>query len=197
LNIDHELLARRVIELSGGKDKLNEEMDSKLAKINEKWNQDIDAIGRILRAHLFVEHFITECLVSFNPSLGDVKEARLTFSQKLTLFKAIRKKLRNCLKELSDLTKSENQLAHRLAGTVTDQDKEYLLSVLSFKALRNELAKPGEPSDDNLVVLEDFAKHVGGWLSSLADPDYLAKRFEQVFDELANKTLQDAQEWTQ
>jgi hypothetical protein len=80
LNIDHELVARRVIELSGGKDKLNKEMDSKLAKFNEKWNQDIDAIGRILRAHLFVEYFITECLVSFNPSLGDVKETRLTFS---------------------------------------------------------------------------------------------------------------------
>lgn len=186
MNIDHELVARRVIELSGGKDKLNEEMDSKLAKINEKWNQDIDAIGRILKAHLFVEHFITECLVSFNPSLGDVKEARLTFSQKLTLIEGYSEETKELSKGIKRLNKIRNQLAHRLAGTVTDQDKESLLSVLSFKALRNELAKPGEPSDDNLVVLEDFAKHVGGRLSSLADPDSLAKRFEQVFDELAN-----------
>jgi hypothetical protein len=188
LNIDHELVARRVIELSGGKDKLNEEMDSKLVKINEKWNKDIDAIGRILKAHLFVEHFITECLVSFNPSLGDVKEARLTFSQKLTLIEGYSEETKELSKGIKRLNKIRNQLAHRLAGTVTDQDKESLLSVLSFKALRNELAKPGEPRDDNLVVLEDFAKHLGGRLSSLADPDYLAKHFEQVFDELANKT---------
>ena len=73
MNIDHEYVAKRVIELSGGKDKFNEEMDSKLARINEKWNQDVDAIGRILRAHLFVEHFVTECLVSFNPALGNIK----------------------------------------------------------------------------------------------------------------------------
>jgi hypothetical protein len=37
-------------------------------------------------------------------------------------------------------------------------------------------------------VLEDFAKHVGGRLESLADPDSLAKRYEQVFNELAAKT---------
>jgi hypothetical protein len=30
LNIDHEYIAKRVIELSGGKDKLNEEMGSSL-----------------------------------------------------------------------------------------------------------------------------------------------------------------------
>jgi hypothetical protein len=188
LNIYYEQVAKRVIELSGGKGKLNEEMDSKLNKINQRWNQDIDAIGRILRAHLFVEHFITECLVSFNPSLGDIKEARLTFSQKLTLIEGYSEETKELSKGIKRLNKIRNQLAHKLAGTVTDQDKESLLSVLSFRALRNELAKPGVASDDNLVVLEDFAKHVGGRLSSLADPDSLAKRFERVFDELANKT---------
>lgn len=187
LNIDHEQVAKRVIELSGGKDKLNEEMDSKLAKINEKWNQDVDAIGRILRAHLFVEHFITECLVSFNPSLGNIKEARLTFSQKLTLIEDYSEETKELARGIKRLNKIRNQLAHNLSGTVTDQDKESLLSVISFSSLRIELAKPEMPSDDNLVVLEDFAKHVGARLSSLADPNYLARRYERVFNELANK----------
>ncbi|ABZ76736.1 hypothetical protein Shal_2177 [Shewanella halifaxensis HAW-EB4] len=188
MNIDHEQVAKRVIELSGGKDKLNREMDGKLEKITEKWNQDVDAIGRILRAHLFVEHFVTECLLSFNPKLGDIKEARLTFAQKITLIESYSEETKELSKGIRRLNKIRNQLAHNLAGTVTDQDKESLLSVTSFKALRNELAKPGVPSDDNLVVLEDFAKHVGGRLASLADPDSLAKRFEQVFNELDNKT---------
>lgn len=188
MSINHEYVAKRVIELSGGKDKLNKEMDAKLAKINEKWNQDIDAIGRILRAHLFVEHFVTECLVSFNPKLGDIKEARLTFSQKLALIESYSEETKELSKGIRRLNKIRNQLAHSLSGAVTDQDKESLLSVASFKALRAELAKPGMPSEDNLVVLEDFAKHVGGRLASLADPDSLAKRFEQVFSELANET---------
>ncbi|MBT1443414.1 hypothetical protein KJI95_02605 [Shewanella sp. JM162201] len=188
MNIDHEQVVKRVIELSGGKDKLNEEMDSKLAKINEKWNQDVDAIGRILRAHLFVEHFITECLVSFNPALGNIKEARLTFSQKLTLIEGYSEETKELARGIKRLNKIRNQLAHNLSGTVTDQDKESLLSVMSFSTLRDELAKPEMPSDDNLVVLEDFAKHVGARLSSLADPNSLARRFERVFNELANKT---------
>ncbi|MEM5534634.1 hypothetical protein [Pseudoalteromonas arctica] len=188
MNIDHEYVAKRVIELSGGKDKLNEEMDSKLARINEKWNQDVDAIGRILRAHLFVEHFVTECLVSFNPALGNIKEARLTFAQKISLIEDYSDETKELSTGIKRLNKIRNQLAHNLSGNVTDQDKESLLSVTSFKALREALAKPGVPSSNNLDVLEDFAKHVGGRLESLADPDSLAKRYEQVFNEQAAKT---------
>ena len=188
MNFDYEYVAKRVIELSGGKDKLNEEMDLKLARINKKWDQNVDAIGRILRAHLFVEHFVTECLVSFNPALCNIKEARLTFAQKLTLIEAYSDETKELSKGIKRLNKIRNQLAHNLEGNVTDQDKESLLSVTSFKALRVELAKPNEPSSNNLDVLEDFAKHVGGRLASLADPDSLAKRYEQVFKELANRT---------
>ena len=188
MNIDHQYVAKRVIELSGGKEKLNDEMDSKLARINEKWNQDIDAIGRILRAHLFVEHFVTECLVSFNPALGNIKEARLTFSQKIALIENYSDETKELSTGIRRLNKIRNQLAHNLEGNVTEQDKESLLSVTSFKALREALAKPGVPSIENLDVLEDFAKHVGGRLASLADPDSLAKRYEQVFRELAEET---------
>lgn len=188
MNIDHEYVAKRVIELSGGKDKLNEEMNSKLARINEKWNQDVDAIGRILRAHLFVEHFVTECLASFNPALGNIKEARLTFAQKISLIEDYSDETKELSTGIKRLNKIRNQLAHNLSGNVTDQDKESLLSVTSFKALREALAKPSVPSSNNLDVLEDFAKHVGGRLESLADPDSLAKRYEQIFNELAAKT---------
>ena len=183
MSIDHEKVVKRIIELSGGTEKLNCEMDYKLAKINEKWNQNIDSIGRILRAHLFVEHFITECLAYFNPNLGDVNEARLTFAQKLVLIECYSPETLELSKGIRRLNKIRNQMAHNLAGTVTDQDKELFLSVATFNGLRNELAKPNLPSDNNLVVLEDFAKHVGARLASLSDLDSLSKRFEQVFNE--------------
>jgi hypothetical protein len=38
VDIAHQKLAQKVIELSGGKDALNAEMDRKLSLINEKWN---------------------------------------------------------------------------------------------------------------------------------------------------------------
>ena len=188
MEFDHESIAKRVIELSGGKEKLNEEMDQKLARVNEKWNQDVGAIGRILRAHLFVEHFITECLIAFNPALGNLDKARLSFAQKLALIEDYSPELQELAGGIRRLNKIRNQLAHRLEAQITEQDKESLLSVKSFRALREVLSKPGTPSDNGMDVLEDFAKHVGSRLSLLADPDSLAKRFQQAFQEFEKRT---------
>lgn len=188
LKIDSVELAQRVIELSGGKDKLNAEMDHKLALINDKWNQDVDAIGRILRSHLFVEHFLTKYLIALNPNLGDLKGARLTFAQKLSLIENYSSETKELTTGMKRLNTIRNQLAHRLEAKVTDQDKESLLSLHSFRYLREELAKPNMPSSDNLDVLEDFAKHVGSRLASIADPDDLSHRISKAMSELANET---------
>ena len=188
MNIDHIQLAKRVIELSGGKESFNTEIDLKLAKINEKWIQNTDVIGRILRSHLFIEHFMTECLSSLNPHLSNVNEARLTFAQKCTLLENYSAETKELAKGIKRLNKIRNQLAHNLSSTVTEQDKELFLSISYFKALRNESAKPNIPSDDNIDVLEDFAKHVGARLSDLADTDSLSKRFEQAIAEISKKT---------
>lgn len=183
MDIDHTEIARRVIELSGGKQKLNHEMDQKLARINDKWDQDVGVIGRILRTHLFVEHFITECLIAINPALGDLEKARLSFAQKLALIEDYSLEIQELAVGIRRLNKIRNQLAHNLEAKVTDKDKESLLSVKTFRALREALAKPGTPSDSSMDVLEDFAKHVGSRLESLADPDSLANRFQQALRE--------------
>ncbi|WP_284893594.1 hypothetical protein U0O11_16640 [Cobetia sp. D5] len=183
MDIDHTEIAKRVIELSGGTQKLNDEMDQKLARINDKWNQDVGAIGRILRAHLFVEHFVTECLVTFNPALGNLEKARLTFAQKLALIENYSPEIEELVVGIRRLNKIRNQLAHNLEAKVTDQDKESLLSVKTFRALREALAKPSTPSDNSMDVLEDFAKHVGSRLESLSDSNSLAHRFQQALRE--------------
>jgi preprotein translocase subunit Sec63 len=187
VNIDSNALAKKIIELSGGKEKLNAEMDHKLGLINEKWNQDVDSIGRILRAHLFIEHFLTNYLIALNPNLGDLKGARLTFSQKITLIENHSSETKELASGIKRLNTIRNQLAHRLEAKVTDQDKESLLSLKSFRSLREELAKPNAPSSDNLDVLEDFAKHVGSRLASLADSDDLSARISLAMSELANE----------
>ena len=188
MDIDHGEIAKRVIELSGGKQKLNDEMDQKLALINDKWNQDVGAIGRILRAHLFVEHFITECLLAFNPALGGLDKARVSFAQKLALIEDYSSETQELAVGIRRLNKIRNQLAHNLEAKVTDKDKDALLSVKTFSALRLELAKPGAPGDNSMDVLEDFAKHVGSRLEALADPDSLANRFQQALHEYEQRT---------
>jgi hypothetical protein len=183
LDSKFENVAMRVIELSGGKEQLNREMQGKLDVLNDKWNQDIHAIGRILRSHLFVEHYLTECLSALNPNLGDVQEARLSFTQKLALVAPYSTETKELSVGIKRLNQVRNRMAHTLKGEVTAQDKDTMLSVLSFRYLRDALAKPGTPSDNALDVLEDFAKHVGSRLESLADPKSLSHRFSQALKE--------------
>ena len=79
------LLAAKVLEVFGGKDQLLAAARKNLKESAERWQQDTEAIGRILRAHLFVEHFLTEFVRWRSPGLTALTEARLTFYQKLTL----------------------------------------------------------------------------------------------------------------
>lgn len=188
LEPDHKRIAKRVIELSGGRKKLIEETQRNLSRLTDKWNQDVGAMGRILRAHLFVEHFITACLITFNPGLGDVAKARLSFAQKLALIEDYSQELRELSQGIARLNRIRNRMAHNLEAQVTDQDRTSLLSVKTFKALREDLSKPGSPSENGIDVLEDFAKHVGIRLSSLADPASLARRFEIAFHQHGEKT---------
>lgn len=181
-------IINRVIELSGGKAALIEETDKKLDFINDKWGQDVVAIGRILRAHLFVEYFMTKCIQTVNPKLGDLDEARVSFNQKLNLLKGCSKHIDQMIPGIKRLNIIRNRIAHNLTAEITDQDIESIFSDRYFKALREEHAKPNKPSADKFEIIEDFAKHVGAHLESEGEPDSLAQRFMQAFNEKENET---------
>ena len=85
---DNERIVRRAMELMGGNDAFFKAADEELADVNGRWNQNVAEIGRILRAHLFVEHYLTQYVAQANPRLGSLTEARATFSQKVALLNA-------------------------------------------------------------------------------------------------------------
>ncbi|WP_147326255.1 hypothetical protein [Hydrogenophaga borbori] len=80
-DLDQQIL-NRAAELLGGQAEYERLATEEVNEVQRRWNQDTDAIGRILRAHLFVERFMTENLQRANPALGPVEKARLTFAQK-------------------------------------------------------------------------------------------------------------------
>ena len=55
-----EFIATRALELMGGREKAFAAMEADYDAMKERWNQDTDSIGRILRAHLYLEHYLTE-----------------------------------------------------------------------------------------------------------------------------------------
>jgi hypothetical protein len=177
----------RTIELLGGKDRAREVMDAEFSTMTSRWNQDIDSIGRILRSHLFVEHYLAEYLKKANPRLGDLSDARLSFAQKLALVGNENPRLADVLPGIKHLNKVRNRLAHQLTATVTVEDGDIFLQAKFFKAMREEGAKPGAPSQRPIDILEGFAQYASSQLSS--EFGEFSAAFAMALDECSPKSV--------
>lgn len=137
-------------------------MEVEFAAVKTRWNQDTDLIGRILRAHLFVEHYVLEYLREENPKLGSLDDARLSFSQKVALLSSDNHMLEDTIPGIKHLNKIRNRLAHNLQAAVTKEDAAVFLALPYYKAMRDASQKNGPKlSDDPLAILEHFAEYSG------------------------------------
>jgi hypothetical protein len=154
-----ELIAERAMEIFGGHEIFFAAAEKERDEINALWNQNVSAIGRILRAHLFVEHYLVEYLTKANPRLGSMSEARISFAQKVVLLDTSNKDLSSILPGIKRLNAIRNRLAHNLSAQVTMEDARVFLQSERFAALRAARAPKQVASDEPLDVLEDFALH--------------------------------------
>lgn len=161
---DSSSVIARTIELLGGPLKARATIDAEFGSMTKRWNQDVESIGRILRSHLYLEHYLTEHLEKVNSQLGPVSKAHLSFTQKVDLLDSRSPRLAEILPGIRHLNKVRNRLAHQLTAIVTQDDAEIFLQAKLFKALRAEIAKPEKPSDDPLDILEYFAQYASSWL---------------------------------
>ena len=163
---DTAAVIARTIEILGGHDKAWAIIDEEFSSMTRRWNQDVDAIGRILRSHLYLEHYLTEYLKNANPRLGRISDARLTFAQKTNLLDTTNPRISEILPGIRQLNTIRNRLAHQLTALVTEGDAKIFLQAKFFKAMREEGAKPGVPSREPIDILEQFAQHASAWLSN-------------------------------
>jgi hypothetical protein len=164
--IDANAYVARVLELLGGREKAFEIIDAEFNEVNERWDRDVALIGRILRAHLHVEHYLAECIRHANPSLGNLDAARLTFAQKVELVSIENFAFAHYVPGIKHLNKIRNRLAHNLGATVTDDDARVFLANKFFSALREEGARryAHALSMAPIDILEEFAKGVSSML---------------------------------
>jgi hypothetical protein len=163
--------AERLINLYGGTEKAREVLDRRHAAFNMVWAQNIDKIGRVVRAHLVVEHFMTVYLAARNPLLGQMEDARLTFSQKATLLGKSDSLIACLAPGIRRLNAIRNRLAHNLNAELTTEDAEVFLTVDPFKALRQALSGKSVATGSPIDVLEDFTKHAAVWFDHGSSPD--------------------------
>ncbi|MEK6302054.1 MAG: hypothetical protein AABO41_15195 [Acidobacteriota bacterium] len=120
---------------------------------------------------------MSELLTARNPELGSIEEAKLSFAQKLALIGTAELGVSYLVPGIRRLNTIRNRLAHTLSAEISTDDVNVFLGIALFRALREELAKPGLPSSDPADILEAFAKHVGITLHAIAtrNPEIWAK----------------------
>lgn len=182
---DPASVAARTLELLGGRNEAWKTIESEYSSMTSRWEQDVVAIGRILRSHLYVEHYLTEYLVKRNPNLGPLAGAKLTFSQKVELMDGSNPRLSEILPGIRQLNKIRNRLAHNLAAAVDEKDAAIFLQAKFFAAMREEGAKPGAPSSDPLDVLEKFAQYASSQLHS--EFSAFSKAFAAALEDCSKK----------
>lgn len=159
-----------VFDEYGGREGFFRETEENLAKFNDLWSQDLELIGRVLRAHLVVEHFLTEFIQARNPDLPSLREASLTFDQKLRLLPDDALNIKMLEPGIRRLNQIRNRIAHNLALDLSTEDRSSFLGIQIFSAIRNEKKKRDMPvGEEPIEVLEDFSKMAGSWLQGRSD----------------------------
>ena len=169
---DPEEYAARVIELHGGKKQFFDLIEERRRDFDAIWEQDSDQIGRVLRVHLAVEHFLTAYLEAIAPNLSSIENVRLGFSQKIDLLRNDNPSISFLKPGSKRLNVIRNRVAHNLRVEVTIEDRDVFLSINLFSAMRTEGAKhKGVPPEDPVSVMEQFAMFAAGFLQSSSYPD--------------------------
>lgn len=168
---------RRLAERYGGWDAYFAAIEKRIDRFRQVWEQDIEQIGRILRAHLAVEHVLTEHLVRKNPTLGNLRAARLTYDQKLTLLSPKDVLADMLLPGLRLLGTIRNRVSHRLHVELSKADEDAFFAIEAYRYFRLERDKrfPPETMENEreraLYALEDFAEYASGMFHQSADPE--------------------------
>ena len=169
---DPKRIAENVITLMGGPEIAFAKFDADFEMTAQLWNQNTAIIGRILRCHLFVEHFLTEYLANGHPGLAFDK-VRLTFAQKVDLIEGhLPPGVSHIVPGVRRLNSIRNRLSHTLKAELRADDANAFTGIALFEAMRRESAKPHPPSSEPLVIMEAFAQHAGWVLHSLNSPNH-------------------------
>jgi hypothetical protein len=163
-DIDQQI-RKRAAQLLGGEAEYQRISDEESGEAMRRWQQDTDTIGRILRAHLFVERFMTENLQRANPALGSIEKAKLTFSQKASLLNPGNADVADVLPGIRRMNSIRNRLAHESHAEVTAEDAKTLLQCKTFSQTLSMRLGEKVVALRPIEILEQFARHTSIALS--------------------------------
>lgn len=157
-----------------------DEIEAEFNKQNDYFkslvNTDHDILGRVLKFHLIVEHYLTNYLQNKFSDL-DFTKARLSFSQKINLISQRDNRAAFVKPGIIELNKIRNKFGHNLGAALTFKDQKEMLKVL-------EVARQGKTYDNPLEVIIDFSTVASTFL--IVNPEEIDVLWQDIFESLQN-----------
>jgi hypothetical protein len=147
------------------------DFDSSNARYLRLAAADHDAIGRVLRSHLLIEHYMNSFLENFY-KLAAFDEARLSFYQKAILLPQHASPAAFVRSGILELNALRNKFGHRLNPTIAAEDIEAIKAVLSILGRKSEDTTP-------IAAIEVFTPVACTFLS--IGSEHIQQLFSQAF----------------
>ncbi|MFG3449583.1 hypothetical protein ACGFZ3_13460 [Stenotrophomonas sp. NPDC047960] len=135
---------------------------------------DHDPIGRVLKCHLVVEHYLTEWLVN-HYGIQDIEKVRLTFAQRANLIPSQGQAVSFMKPGILKLNAIRNDFGHSMEATPSMDDMSALLTVL-------RVFQPQRRFESPLDIVEAFTTTACTFL--LVTPEPLAGIMADVFSKI-------------
>lgn len=157
----------RARELLGGEAEYQKIADEEHHEVMKIWNQNTELIGRILRAHLFVEKFMVMHLRHLDPSgavpikgfANKIKHLDQDDPEVVAVIPGIRK-----------LNEIRNRLVHEINAVLTAEDVRELFRCRNFYHLMLQRHQRRIAARQPIEVLEDFSRFAAIALSFKRSP---------------------------
>jgi len=94
---------------------LQNELEKLVTEYNLIWDKDTAILGRILRAHLFIEHYMDQLLSSMLPSIENMEKLELEFSKKLEMVRGYSDLTEELYPGVKRLNAIRNRFVHNLS----------------------------------------------------------------------------------
>ncbi|WP_126423507.1 hypothetical protein [Asticcacaulis excentricus] len=150
---------------------IEQDFDTANARFLELAAGDHEPVGKVLKAHLLVEHHLNEFLPSFF-GFGEFHELRLSFAQKARMLPTVGSSAAFVRPGILQLNKIRNKFGHQLNYQIEFPEIQAILDILS-------IAREGHQFDTPIDAIEAFTPVACAFLQ--VPPKHLQDAFVNAF----------------